>query len=593
MSQLFSRFGVVKDVSIKKSTIEPDVGRQCGYGFVHFDVTQEGIQSAIAAAKALQDTTIDEVNYKSSISHNLNKMLHGEETTTNYESTSSPIPNSPSQGGNPTNLSQGNMTQFQQPGYAHASNHMPNMNQVPHHPMEVHDYHFNQSVGTQGMDHNAAYAQNISFSHMNHRGVPPNAGNITFPQHAMTTTSNNGNVQQNNVQQFRQQIFLTQQPLTHNNQITMATHPGMPTVHTMQVVHPSGGHQLHHQTISGPSNHHDNFISMGPMNELNQPQMLSQTLHVVQSNSPMAHQQGVIATTNAPGSFPSGNSAQQVNATYGSPAHVINGMHQNGQSTVTAGNIQSMPMAPVLIPVLPHPTNNGIPISPIPMGSFVPSSPPMSVHVITGPAPPPPGVSSWIPSPVMSPNINTMSNDSVRDDHVSYFVNQLLHSPNPGSSVSGYITSPIMSNGSPLVAYTPVISTAYSAGNENQNGQAWDNWNRTNNKSPAQNTRPGYAPTYAHIESGAAKNRTSNQHSPGSTSTDVMGSPSMGNTFNRDVVMSSAAIKNSKSASKSGASARTISNRFRKNLSLPMDSHNRSDGKSELDDSYNSNDGHD
>lgn len=72
---LFSTFGVVLDTSIKKSYIDQSINRQCGYGFVHFSISPEGIASALAAVKALNDATIDEVCYKCSISHNLEKHL--------------------------------------------------------------------------------------------------------------------------------------------------------------------------------------------------------------------------------------------------------------------------------------------------------------------------------------------------------------------------------------------------------------------------------------------------------------------------------------------------------------------------------------
>lgn len=72
---LFSTYGVVLDTSIKKSYIDESINRQCGYGFVHYSCSPEGIESALAAVAALNDTTIDGVCYKCSISHNLEKHL--------------------------------------------------------------------------------------------------------------------------------------------------------------------------------------------------------------------------------------------------------------------------------------------------------------------------------------------------------------------------------------------------------------------------------------------------------------------------------------------------------------------------------------
>lgn len=72
---LFSTYGVVLDTSIKKSYIDDSITRQCGYGFVHFSCSPEGIQSALAAVTGLNDATLDGVCYKCSISHNLEKAL--------------------------------------------------------------------------------------------------------------------------------------------------------------------------------------------------------------------------------------------------------------------------------------------------------------------------------------------------------------------------------------------------------------------------------------------------------------------------------------------------------------------------------------
>jgi hypothetical protein len=52
--------------------------RQSGYGFVHYAISGQGIQAAIRAATTLDDITVESVNYKCSLSHNLNKYLTGE-----------------------------------------------------------------------------------------------------------------------------------------------------------------------------------------------------------------------------------------------------------------------------------------------------------------------------------------------------------------------------------------------------------------------------------------------------------------------------------------------------------------------------------
>eukprot|EP01039_Chlorochromonas_danica_P006770 gene6770-7480_t len=91
---LFSTYGVVLDVSIKKSYLDESINRQCGYGFVHFSANSEGLKNALAAVAALNDATIDGVCYKCSISHNLEKQLieehHGNQQGSNADGMSVP-----------------------------------------------------------------------------------------------------------------------------------------------------------------------------------------------------------------------------------------------------------------------------------------------------------------------------------------------------------------------------------------------------------------------------------------------------------------------------------------------------------------------
>lgn len=51
------------------------INRQCGYGFVHYPCSTEGVKSALAAAAALNDQSFDDISYKCSISHNLEKQM--------------------------------------------------------------------------------------------------------------------------------------------------------------------------------------------------------------------------------------------------------------------------------------------------------------------------------------------------------------------------------------------------------------------------------------------------------------------------------------------------------------------------------------
>ncbi len=569
LSQLFSKFGVVRDVSIKKSTIEPDVGRQCGYGFVHFDVTQEGVESAVLAAKTLQDTTIEEVNYKSSISHNLSKLIHGEESpspqilNSNVHHESAPISSQQSIQSTP---SMGHMPLSAIPS-------LPQVMLSPNSSAEGCEYQFSKTISNHSIDQPPAHTSSqITYNSTNNRVLVPNS-NIGGIPHNMTSTM----MHQVTAPVFRQPVYLTQMSGTSHipNQSSI---PVSVSMHSMQISH--NPNPAHSNQQSGHINHPDSFVPLNQLNEMNQSQIIGQ-VHVMTAGSPHSQQKGVLAATSS--FVPSNHQGNPNYAVHGSQG-IVGGMTQNGQQGLPPSTVQPMQIGPVLIPVLSHPSNNGLPMSPIAMGSFVPTSP---VHVITGPAPPPPGVTAWVPSPIMSPSITGISNDSIRDEHVSYFnVGQLLHSPNPGNSIPAYVSSPVMSNGSPLMTYTALLPPTYTAP-DGQNNQAWDNWNRAS-QSPTQLSRvtTGYTPTYAHIETGvAAKNRHANQLSPGTSSSELAGSPAIGNgssSFNRDVLMSSAAVKNSKSASKSGVSTRSIINRFRKNLSLPADNQ-RYDGKSELD----------
>jgi hypothetical protein len=51
---------------------------QSGYGFVHFSLTPEGIESALQAVQVMNRRTVETVGYECSISHGLKKVLeHG------------------------------------------------------------------------------------------------------------------------------------------------------------------------------------------------------------------------------------------------------------------------------------------------------------------------------------------------------------------------------------------------------------------------------------------------------------------------------------------------------------------------------------
>jgi hypothetical protein len=86
---LFSNYGEVLDVALKKSQFDKNLRIQNGYGFVHFPLTLEGVQGAIAAVNALHQVTIDRITYDCSISHALTEYV---------VANSIPLPRSISQG---------------------------------------------------------------------------------------------------------------------------------------------------------------------------------------------------------------------------------------------------------------------------------------------------------------------------------------------------------------------------------------------------------------------------------------------------------------------------------------------------------------
>ena len=72
---LFSMYGEVVDVAIKKTQFDRKLKIQNGYGFVHYAMTSEGVHSAITATKAIHQVTIDRVTYDCSLSHALESIV--------------------------------------------------------------------------------------------------------------------------------------------------------------------------------------------------------------------------------------------------------------------------------------------------------------------------------------------------------------------------------------------------------------------------------------------------------------------------------------------------------------------------------------
>lgn len=79
LRSLFSNYGEVIDVALKKSQFDKNLRIQNGYGFVHFSLSPDGVRGAIAAVNALHQVTIDRITYDCSISHALADYLvsHG------------------------------------------------------------------------------------------------------------------------------------------------------------------------------------------------------------------------------------------------------------------------------------------------------------------------------------------------------------------------------------------------------------------------------------------------------------------------------------------------------------------------------------
>ena len=74
--KVFDKFGCVQDVSIKESSVDKRLGRQSGYGFVHFSCDSEGIECAIRAVSEVDNSTFDGVTYNVELSKNLLKQFN-------------------------------------------------------------------------------------------------------------------------------------------------------------------------------------------------------------------------------------------------------------------------------------------------------------------------------------------------------------------------------------------------------------------------------------------------------------------------------------------------------------------------------------
>ena len=79
--KVFLNFGHVQDVTIKKTSTNPKTGEQTGYGFVHFPLTDTGIQSAISAAKVIRQVYINNVLYDCRLTWSLEEIIRRKQLT--------------------------------------------------------------------------------------------------------------------------------------------------------------------------------------------------------------------------------------------------------------------------------------------------------------------------------------------------------------------------------------------------------------------------------------------------------------------------------------------------------------------------------
>jgi hypothetical protein len=72
---LFEGFGPVADVAVKKTTYDPQTTLQNGYGFVHFPLTLEGINTAVVATRNIHHVTINRIKYDSCLTRSLEEII--------------------------------------------------------------------------------------------------------------------------------------------------------------------------------------------------------------------------------------------------------------------------------------------------------------------------------------------------------------------------------------------------------------------------------------------------------------------------------------------------------------------------------------
>jgi len=75
LRDIFGNFGNVLEIALKKTCVDPEMSVQNGYGFVHYPLTPEGINSALMAVQNLHQVTINQITFDCSVSNQLNQIL--------------------------------------------------------------------------------------------------------------------------------------------------------------------------------------------------------------------------------------------------------------------------------------------------------------------------------------------------------------------------------------------------------------------------------------------------------------------------------------------------------------------------------------
>eukprot|EP00981_Chlorochromonas_danica_P015471 scaffold12312_cov248-Ochromonas_danica.AAC.8 len=71
---LFENFGVVEDVVVKQSKVDPSTGLQKGYAFVQYTCDLAGVNAAYTAVSHMDNAIVDNVEYKCEVSHSTEEL---------------------------------------------------------------------------------------------------------------------------------------------------------------------------------------------------------------------------------------------------------------------------------------------------------------------------------------------------------------------------------------------------------------------------------------------------------------------------------------------------------------------------------------